>query len=872
MDRHQVALSSTTLTGIGYKMSPAAHQDKKPPAPKTNQNNSGKLGTFAGVFTPSVLTILGIILFLRLGYVTGSGGVGRALLIIAIANVITILTSQSLAAIATNLKVKGGGDYYLISRTLGMEFGGAIGIVLYLAQSVSVAFYCIGFAEALTALLGPDFLLPSRLIAMLAVACIFLLAWLGADFATKFQYLVMGLLIAALLSFFIGGIPLWHSEMFLANWSPDGVAQPFWIIFAIFFPAVTGFTQGVSMSGDLRDPGKSLPLGTFLAVGISILIYFGVVIVFAGVLPNRILVENYQAIKLVSRYDFLIDAGVIAATLSSAMASFLGGPRILQALAADKIFPFLNPFAKGSGTTNNPRRAVLLTCALAIGVIMLGQLNLVARIVSMFFLISYGLLNYATWFEAHTESPSFRPRFRWFNKYLSLLGSLVCAGVIFALDLEYGLIAIAILAAIHQYVKHKAGPDRWSDSGRSHAMQVIRRQLLTTLGEPEHDRDWRPHILAFTKDPERRRLLLHFAEWIGGTTGLISAIKIVEGSGRKVIIEKAAAQKELYSYIRDAGLGIFPLVVSGQDITEILETLLQGYGVGPLKGNIILCNWYGETMTSFPGLTAMRFGHNLRLAFRYGYNLVVFHGDPLRTDHFFDTDKKERIIDVWWNNDASSRLMLLLAYLMTRNALWAHATIRLLTVGETADLTESIKLLEQQLDDARIPAQPLLIPDMLPETVIEQSSGSDLVFLPFRIKQSMLIDTGGFSLERVLTRLPPVALIMAARDIDLDAEPEEGAAGLLAEAMDTLHSAEKRFASAKEQHEKNDKQLLAIREKLEAPSDAQDEATRVKLEKLLGEAEVKIEKSSRKMAREQAKLDEAITRVRHLGDNSHQVA
>ncbi len=847
-------------------MSPTFQHDKESLALKTNQESGGKLGTFSGVFTPSILTILGIILFLRLGYVTGSAGVGRALLIIAIANLITILTSQSLAAIATNLKVKGGGDYYLISRTLGMEFGGAIGIVLYLAQSVSVAFYCIGFAEALTAILGPDFLLSPQVLAMLAVGCIFILAWLGADWATKFQYVVMGLLVAALLSFFIGGIPQWHGETFLANWSPAGPPRPFWIIFAIFFPAVTGFTQGVSMSGDLRDPGKSLPLGTFMAVGISILIYLAVVIVFAGVLPNRVMVEDYQAIKQVARYDFLIDAGVIAATLSSAMASFLGGPRILQSLAADKVFPLFNSFAKGSGTTNNPRRAVLLTCALALGVIMLGQLNLVARIVSMFFLISYGLLNYATWYEAHSESPSFRPRFRWFNKYLSLLGCLVCVGVIFALDLEYGLAALAILAAIYQYIKRKAGPARWADSGRSHAMQVIRRQLLTTLTTPEHDRDWRPHILAFTNDSGRRELLLKFADWIGGSTGLISAIKLIDGVGRQATKQKEAALIELNTSIREAGLKIFPLVVSGQEISKTLETLLQSYGIGPLKGNTMLCNWYGETMTSFPGLTAMKFGKTLRLAFRSGFNLVVFHGDPLRTDHLFDREKEERIIDVWWNNDASSRLMLLFAYLMTRNELWAHATIRVLTVGEANNLNESIELLEHQLDDARIPAQPILIPNIEPETVIEKSAGSDLVFLPFRIRQSMLTDASGFSLERVLNRLPPVALVMAARDIDLDAEPEEGTAGQIAEAMDKLHDAERRYANALEQQQKSNKQLLALQKQMETAADSKDDVEKRNKQRL--EAEAEVEKASRKVAREQAKVDEATARARELSDNN----
>jgi len=841
----------------------AAQQTKASPGEGLKED--GKLGTFAGVFTPSILTILGIILFLRLGYVTGAGGVGRALFTIAVANLITVLTSQSLAAIATNLKVKGGGDYYLISRTLGMEFGGAIGIVLYLAQSVSVAFYCIGFAEALTAILGPDFLLSSRLIAVLAVGCIFLLAWLGADWATRFQYLVMGLLVAALLSFFVGGIPQWQAAIFLANWSPDGTPQPFWLVFAIFFPAVTGFTQGVSMSGDLRDPGKSLPLGTFMAVGLSILIYFAVVVVFAGVLSNRVLVEDYQSIKQVARYGFLIDAGVIAATLSSAMASFLGGPRILQSLAADQIFPLLSFFAKGSGTSSNPRRAVVLTCALALGVIMLGQLNLVARIVSMFFLISYGLLNYATWYEAHADSPSFRPRFRWFNKYLSLAGCLICAGVILALDLQYGLVALAILTALHQYVQRKAGPSRWADSGRSHAIQVIRRQLLATYGEPEHDRDWRPHILAFTKDLERRPLLLHFAQWIGGTTGLITAVTIVTGQKPQVTKERKIADEELSKSIRQTGLKIFPLVVSAPEVSQGLATLLQSYGIGPLKGNTVLCNWYGDTMTAFPGLNAMKFGHNLRLAFRSGYNLVVFHGDPLCTEHFFDREKKKRVIDVWWNNDAGGRLRLLLAYLMTRSELWQHAAIRLLTVDEAADLASSIEQLEQQLDDARIPAQPLLVPDRQPETVIEQSADSDLVFLPFRIRQSMLTDAEGLSLERVLTRLPPVALVMAAKDIDLDAEPEEGTAGQLAEAMDNLHDAERRLNHAKEQQLKIDKQLSALRERLEASPDSLDEADRTKLVKQLEEAKDKVEKANHKVAREQAKVDEAMNRVRDLG-------
>ena len=238
-----------------------------------------------------------------------------------------------------------------------------------------------------------------------------MLAWQGADWATRFQYVVMAVLAAALVSFFMGGLPKMQGSLLASNWSSLPDSPGFWVLFAIFFPAVTGFTQGVSMSGDLRDPGKSLPLGTFAAVGISIVVYFAVALIFAAVLPLSELSGDYMAMKKVAWFAPLVDAGVIAATLSSAMASFMGAPRILQSLAGDKIFSWLNPMAKGSGKDNNPRRGVLLSLAMALATIAVGDLNVIAPVVSMFFLISYGLLNYATYFESRSQSPSFRPRF-----------------------------------------------------------------------------------------------------------------------------------------------------------------------------------------------------------------------------------------------------------------------------------------------------------------------------------------------------------------------------------------------------------------------------------------------------------------------------
>jgi amino acid transporter len=392
------------------------------------------LGTFAGVFTPSILTILGIILFLRLGFVVGSAGLGRALLIIGLSGAISILTAISLSAVATNMKVKGGGDYYLISRTLGVEFGGAIGIVLFLADSVSIAFYSVGFAEALNTILPGAWNLSGPIIAALAVGFLFIFAWLGADWATRLQFLIMSVVGAALASFFYGGFFHWDRALFARNWNGSGPDLGFWVLFAIFFPAITGFTQGVNMSGDLRDPGKSLPAGTFAAVGLSLLVYLGAAVVFAGSLPGPILVSDYHSMKRVATLDWLIDAGLIAGTLSSAMASFLGAPRILQSLARDRIFPLLMPFARGVGPNANPRRAVLLSGAIAMVTISLGNLNFIASVVSMFFLITYALLNYATFYEARGASPFFRPRFRFFHARLSLVGALGALGAMIAID------------------------------------------------------------------------------------------------------------------------------------------------------------------------------------------------------------------------------------------------------------------------------------------------------------------------------------------------------------------------------------------------------------------------------------------------------
>jgi amino acid transporter len=792
--------------------------------------------------------------------VVGSAGLGRAFIILALANGISVLTSVSLSAIATNLKVKGGGDYYLISRTLGLEFGGAIGIVLFLAQSVSIAFYCIGFGEVVNAMLATEISRLPQIIAALAVSFLFILAWLGADWATKFQYVVMSILIAALVSFFIGGFSKWDPALLSQNWSAPASALTFWALFAIFFPAVTGFTQGVSMSGDLKDPGKSLPRGTFTAVGISIIVYFISAVVLASSLPADVLMGDYGAMNRVAYFAPLITAGVIAATLSSAMASFLGAPRILQSLAGDRIFPFLNPFAKGYGPSENPRRGVLLSAGIAYATIVLGQLNLIAAVVSMFFLISYGLLNYATYFEARAASPSFRPRFRYFNKWLSLAGALACLGTMMAIDFRAGIVAMAVLFAIFQYLKRTAGPARWADSRRSYHLQRTREHLLAAASEPEHPRYWRPQILAFSDNPERRSQLLQFASWIEGGSGLTTAVRIIEGEGIKMLKLKAEAETELQQDIQKDGAQAFPLVVAAPNLQSGIQGVVQAYGVGGLKANTILLNWLGDSSTKILGICDDDFGRNIRSAYLYGCNVVILDVKADKWVAIEETEERKRYVDVWWWGDATSRLMLLMAYLMTRHENWDQSKIRLLAVDDGSQAELSHESIREMLEEVRIDADPEIVRDFDEDTFSEYSADAALAFIPFRIKDNEIVDPFGNPMQKTLFLLPVTAMVLAARDIELDAEPEEGKAGEMAEVSDTLDDARKKARTA----EKKAEEATAASEKAKGKAedmkknpDGVDPATLVVAEKEAEEAEKQAIKMTRKAAKAAVKAETA---------------
>jgi len=815
----------------------------------------GTLGTFAGVFTPSILTILGIILFLRLGFVVGNAGLWGALIIIGVATGVSVLTSVSLAAIATNIDVKAGGDYYMISRTLGVEFGGAIGLVLFLAQSVSIAFYAIGFGEASAGLLGFGDSLAPRLIAAAAVVALFGLAWLGADIAARFQFVVMAVLILALASFYLGAIPGFDGGVAGDNLSSPTGSFGFWAVFAIFFPAVTGFTQGVSLSGDLRDPGKSLPVGTFAAVGVSTVVYLTMAVLFAGNASSQILIDDTGAMSSIASFGPLIEAGVIAATLSSAMASFLGAPRILQSMAADKVFPVLDAFAKGAGPSNNPRRGVLLSLGIALVTIGLGDLNVIAPVVSMFFLISYGLLNYATFYEARANSPSFRPRFRFFDRRVSLVGAFACLGVMLAINPPAGVGAAVAMYIIYWYLGSRDRPERWHDSARSHYFQRAKENITAMDEEPEHARNWRPQILAFSADPVRRHRLLTFGVWFEGGSGLTATVHIVVGTGavkRRELVEIEAA---LEAQIDTLGIPVHGRAILAPDASEAVPVIVQAFGLGPLKANTVLFGWPEKASPEGLG----RFFQTVRDVHRLGVNTVMLSSGDRAWSGLEEVASRERRIDVWMEPDGNaSDLAVLGAYLFTRTREWAGATIRVIT--QTAEDADAAEVLRSRMNEVRITAEVAVVPSVDTGTIVEQSAGATIVFLPMRLRIDGYQGPYGADLDQLVAELPMTASVLVAETIDLTAAPESGSPEVLAAAEEEAKRAGDRVAALEGDLAKATSQLERL---------AEVAATTLMPEAMADEEQARdrVDELRRKVLSATARLERAQNAVAQLTDS-----
>ncbi|MGB3199276.1 MAG: amino acid permease, partial [Nodosilinea sp.] len=430
-------------------------------------NKSQGLGTFGGVFTPSILTILGVIMYLRFGWVVGHVGLWQTLLIVTISTSITLLTGLSISAIATDQVVRAGGAYYMISRSLGIETGGAVGIPLYLAQAFSVALYTIGFAESLVQVFP---VLSQTLVALITTILVALLALKSADIAIKAQYFIM-----AAIALSLGSLLLGHSVEPTAlpvTEVPGSVG--FWAVLAVFFPAVTGIMAGVNMSGDLKDPQRSIPYGTLAAIGVGYVIYMVIPIFLSQWADPSTLLSEPLVMRRMALWGDAIVLGVWGATLSSAIGSILGAPRVLQALARDGILPDrLRWLGRGYGPMDEPRLGTWFTLGIALAAVSIGDLNLIAPVLTMFFLTTYLVLNVSAGLETFLQSPSFRPTFK-VHWIFSLLGAVGCLVVMFLINAIATVMAALIVLSIFVWLQRREMQGAWGDVRNGLWMTLVR--------------------------------------------------------------------------------------------------------------------------------------------------------------------------------------------------------------------------------------------------------------------------------------------------------------------------------------------------------------------------------------------------------------
>ena len=474
-----------------------------------SQRAHANLGTFFGVFLPCLLTILGVVMYLRLGWVAGNLGLVQTWILVSLATSITFLTGLSVAAIATNSTVGGGGSYYMISRSLGLEAGAAIGLPLFLGKALGVSFYIVGFAESLHPYF-PQLSLP--VLGTISLLVLTTLALISAQIAAKSQLLVFSMILASLIGLALGGPP----EPIITGLGTASEPVSFWVAFAIFFPAVTGIEAGVGLSGDLKNPKKSLPLGTLAAIGTSYVVYMTVPVLMLMWVPVEVLRTNLLVMQDVMPHSSLFFAGVWGAALSSALISLLSAPRTLQKLARDQIVhPFLGQGAKSDDT---PRIATLLTFALALAGIWAGELNQIAKALSIFFLTTYGLLNLAAAMEALLDNPSWRPAFR-VKWWASLLGAVASFTVMFFLNPWASFGAIFVGISIYLWVHKRHLHRRWEDI-RMGLWQFFTQALLYRMKDYQPDiRSWRPNLLVFTGAPTKRWYLIELAQALSQNRG-----------------------------------------------------------------------------------------------------------------------------------------------------------------------------------------------------------------------------------------------------------------------------------------------------------------------------------------------------------------
>jgi len=715
-----------------------------------------QFGTIKGVFTPSILTILGVVMYLRFGWVLGQVGLWNTLLIVTLATAITFLTSLAISELATNMRVGGGGAYYIISRSLGIEAGAAIGIPLFFAQALGISFYITGFSESVVHFF-PN--IPVHQIGIITLIILAVLAIYSADLALKIQFIILALITSSLISFFLGS---WHPPIESHDIMGSSMHHlPFWSVFAVFFPAVTGIEAGLSMSGDLKDPSKSLPLGTIGAIIASYLVYLAIPIYLNHLnIDRHTLITDTFIFKDVARWEKLIFAGLWGAALSSAMGALLGAPRTLQALARDSVIP--KWVGRGFGSKGDPRIATVFSFGIALLGILLGDLNIIAPILSMFFLTSYGLLNLSAALNGILNNPSWRPKFR-VHWIWPLAGFSGCVIVMFMINPGATFIAYLLSGAMYYVMKRRKLSAYWGDIRYGVLMLVVRFALYRLTKHKAHEQTWRPNILVLSGIPTSRWYLIALADAISHGKGFLTVATILSKDltdGQRI----QDIQNSISKYLEDRDVPAIVKVSTAENVMNGARELIQNYGFGALIPNTVLLGDVGkrEDFESYASL--------ILTIFRRHRNLVIVREQEQET-----TRHRMLNIDLWWRRiGENSGLMLVLAYQLKTSPEWKGAKLIIKTiVNSIEEKQEQIKQLTKFIEDANVEAEVeiyILNGCTTFEMIKEKSRDADIVFLGMKVPDAEEMPESYSAyygeLLRSIENLPTTALVLTAEKID----------------------------------------------------------------------------------------------------------
>ena len=682
-----------------------------------------KFGTFAGVYTPSVLTILGVIMYMRLGWVVGQAGLIAAIAIVLLAHIISITTSLSISSIATDKKIKTGGIYYILSRSLGLPMGGSIGITLFVGTALSIALYIVGFTEnfisidTISNFLGvEDSINTIRIIGTIVLMILVAIAFISTSLAIKTQFFVLGAIALSLISIGLGFAMMDTSAITEPIMSPARTGVPLITVFAIFFPAVTGFTAGVAMSGDLKDPKSSIPKGTMWAVATGLVVYIILSIAIAYFVDRDLLLNDNNFFLKVALYSPLVIAGIWGATLSSALGGILGAPRIIQAISGDKIIP--KWFGKGHGESNEPRNALIFTFIIAEIGILIGELDAIAEVVSMFYIAAYGFINLAFALESWASS-DFRPSFA-VNKWVGIIGFVASFGVMMQLNPGAMFAAFIIMWAIYFLLKRKEIKSDFGDVWSSVWSSMVRTSITKLAEKSLEKRNWKPNILLFIGENDQRPHLMELGKLFIGKYGFLSAFNLIENDSNTFSLTKHEQSIDT-SQNTD---GVFIRKHNVNNIYDGIEQVSSTYGFAGVEPNTIYMGWARNTKDP------IRFAHMLKNIYSLDQNIVLMDYDQ----QLKYGDKKQ--IDIWWRGKGQNgNLSLQLIKFLQENDDWAKSKLRLMVVNPVNDDHEKLfKQATSILNNLRIDGEVRIINNQIEnrsfyDIINVESINSSLIFL-----------------------------------------------------------------------------------------------------------------------------------------------